>query len=69
MLPRFVLHLHDDGRLVEQLPVKMFTQTGRTVGARRVDEGVPIFRGRVKSLPGPDFFQVGHGRYPNPKRD
>ena len=68
MLPRFVLHLHDDGRLIEQLAVKMLTQTGRAIGARRINEGVPIFRGRVKTLPGPDFFQVGHERYPNPKR-
>jgi hypothetical protein len=69
MLPGFVLHLDDDRRLVEQLPVKVFAQPGRTVGARRVDEGVPVFRGRVKTLPGPDFFQVGHARHPNPKRD
>lgn len=69
MLPRFVLHLHNDRRLIEQLAVKVFAQTGRAIGARRVDEGVPIFRGRVKTLPGPDFFQVGHGLYPNPKRD
>ena len=69
MLPRFVLHLHDHGGLIEQLAVKVFAQAGRTVGARRVDEGVPVFRGRVKTLPGPDFFQVGHGRHPNPKRD
>jgi hypothetical protein len=69
MLPRFVLHLHDDRRLVEQLPIKVFTQSSRAIGARRIDEGVPIFRGRVKTLPSPDFFQVGHGRHPNPKRD
>jgi hypothetical protein len=69
MLPRFVLHLHDHGGLVEQLAVKMFAQPGRTVGAGRVNESVPVFRGRVKTLPGPDFFQVGHARHPNPKRD
>ncbi len=69
MLPRFVLHLHDDRRLIEQFSVKMFAQAGRTISARCVDEGVPIFRRRVKTLPGPDFFQVGHGRHPNPKRD
>lgn len=69
MLPRFVLDLHNDGRLVEQLAVKVFAQAGRAIGARRIDEGVPIFRGRVKTLPGPDFFQVGHERHPNPKRD
>jgi hypothetical protein len=56
MLSRFVLHLHDDRRLIEQFAVTMFAQAGRTIGARRVDEGVPIFRGRVKTLPGPDFF-------------
>jgi hypothetical protein len=69
MLPRFVLHLHDHGGLVEQFSVKVFAQTGRAISARRVDEGVPVFRGRVKTLPGPDFFQVGHERHPNPKRD
>jgi hypothetical protein len=69
MLARFVLHLHDDGGLVEQLAVKVFAQAGGAISARRVDEGVPVFRGRVKTLPGPDFFQVGHGRHPNPKRD
>ena len=69
MLPRFVLHLHDHGGLVEQLAVKVFAQAGGPVGARCVDKGVPVFRGRVKTLPGPDFFQVGHGRHPNPKRD
>jgi hypothetical protein len=67
-LARLVLNLHNDRGLIEQFSVKMLAQPRRAIRTGGVDERIPIFRGRLKRLASADFFQVGHARYPNPKR-